>query len=100
VRRAIVAVVAIVGYRDIKAASMKAAKIAGEAAIEAKLKEYPDAAQIHARFSAMDRYMGEVLRKETLLSQLRAAPPGIAKASKTVEDEPAKRPSRYPRKGD
>lgn len=80
---------------------MEAAKQAGEAAIESKLKEYPDATQIHARFSAMDRYMGEVLKKEKLLSQVRAAPPDIAKASKKLEDNnPAKRPSRYPKKGD
>ena len=95
----IVAVVAIIGYRDIKAASMKAAKAAADAAIEARLKEYPDAEQIHARFGAMDRYMGDLLRKEKLLAQVRAAPLGVAKASKEVKDRP-KRPSRYPKKGD
>jgi len=96
----IVAIVAIVGYRDIKTSAMKAAKLAADTAIEARLKQYPDATEIHAKFSAMDRYMSEVLRKERLLSQVRAAPLDVANASKTVEDKPVKRPSRYPRKGD
>lgn len=96
----IVAVVAIIGYRDIKASSMKAAKGAADLAIQSKLKEYPDAAQLHERFSQMDRYMGEVLRKERLLAQVRAAPLDVAKASKGVEDGPTVRPRRYPKKGD
>ena len=96
----IVAIVAIIGYRDIKASSIKAAKAAAEAAIESKLKEYPDAAQLHARFSAMDRYMGEFLRKERLLAQVRAAPSPVAKPSKEEDNKPATRPRRYPKKGD
>jgi hypothetical protein len=96
----IVAVVAIVGYRDIKSSATKAAKQAAETAIEARLKQYPDATEIHAKFSAMDRYMNEIFRKERLLSQVRAAPIQVANASKRVEDKPVKRPSRYPKKGD
>lgn len=96
----IVAVVAIVGYRDIKAAARKAGILAVETSIAAKLKEYPDAAEIHAKYNALDRYMEQMLRRETLLSQVRAAPSDVAKSTKTVEDKPVKRPSRYPKKGD
>jgi hypothetical protein len=96
----IVAVVAIIGYRDIKAAAMKAGRLAVEAAIESKLKEYPDAAKIHARYNAIDGFMNGILRREALLSQVRAAPSGIANASNKGDDKPAKRPSRYPKKGE
>lgn len=95
----IVAVVAIIGYRDIKSAATKAAKQAAEGAIEERLKQYPDATEIHAKFSAMDRYMSEVLRKERLLSLMRV-PVEVANPEKTVEDKTMKRPNRYPRKGD
>jgi hypothetical protein len=96
----IVAIVAIIGYRDIKTSAMKAGKPAAEAAIEAKLKEYPDAARIHEKFSAVDRYMEGILRREALLSQVRAAPSTVARSPKKVEDKPVPRPSRYPKKGD
>lgn len=94
----IVAVVSVIGYRDIKAAAMKSAKQSAEAAIEAKLKEYPDAAQLHGRFAEMDRYMGEFLKRERALSRLRAASPDIAKTSKTEENRASKRLPRYPKK--
>jgi hypothetical protein len=95
----IVALVALVGYRDIKAASIKAGKQASETAIEAKLKEYPDATQIHAKFKAVDEFFAIKMKEAELLSRVRVAPSGIAKASKTKEDKPVKRPDRYPPKG-
>ena len=98
----IVAVVAVVGYRDIKTAAMKAGQQAAERALESKLKEYPDAAEIHLKYRAMDRYMTDVLRRETLLSQVRATPSGVATASKRAEDKavPAPRPKRYPKRAE
>ncbi len=96
----IVAIVAVVGYRDIKSAAMKTGEQAAERALELKLREYPDAAEIHQKYTAMDRYMTDMLRKETLLSQVRATPLGVAKASKRDEDKlvSAPRPRRYPKK--
>lgn len=94
----IVAALAVLGYRDIKAAAAKAAKHASETAIAAKLKEYPDAASIHSKFSAFDRYMTDVIKREKLLAQVRDAPRGVARSSKGVEDGDTKRPRNTRRK--
>jgi hypothetical protein len=91
----IVAALAVIGYRDIK----EAAKTAAATAIAAKLKEYPEVADIQAKFRVADEVLTDMLRQRELLSKVRLAPPSIAGASKSKEDT-VKRPSRYPPKGD
>jgi hypothetical protein len=98
----IVAVVAIVGYNDIKRAAAKAGRRAVRVSIEATLKEYPDAATLHARYSAVDRYMTEMIRKEALLAKVRGGSNPVANASNEAQDKRivAKRPRKYPKTGE
>ena len=91
----IVAALAVIGYRDIK----KAAKTAAETAITAKLKEYPDAEEMHLKFKIANEILTDMLRQRELLAKVRLAPSPVAGASKKKEDTPVKRPSRYPPKG-
>ena len=98
----IVAVLAVFGYRDIKKAAEKAGEEAVKLFIEATLKEYPDAATLHERYAAVDRYMTEIVRKEALLRRVREPPKPVAKASDEEQDkaEGIKRPRRYPKRGE
>jgi hypothetical protein len=84
------------GYRDIK----KAAKKAAEGAIVAKLKEYPDAAEMQKKFMAVDEVLTDMLRRRELLSKVRPAPSILGGASKKKDSAVPKEPSRYPPKGD
>jgi hypothetical protein len=92
----IVAALAVIGYRDIK----KAAKKAAEGAIVAKLKEYPDAAEMQKKFMAVDEVLTDMLRRRELLSKVRPAPSILGGASKKKDSAVPKEPSRYPPKGD
>jgi hypothetical protein len=92
----IVAALAVIGYRDIK----KAAKKAAESAIIAKLKEYPDAAEMQAKFAAGNQLFTDMLRQQELLSKVRSLPPTSPRATKIRVDTTVKRPSRYPPKGE
>jgi hypothetical protein len=92
----IVAALAVIGYRDIKDGAKKAA----EAAIVAKLKEYPDAAEMHVKFAAANQVLADMLRQRELLSKVRSAPSAVAGASKDKDSKTERKPLRYPTKGD
>ncbi len=100
-----IAAAAIVGYRDIKSSVVNVINSVASDAIAKKLMEYPDAAALNTRFTALAQEMETKARLSADLLKLLSGAPDeaspVAKASKTKQNEAGKTqsPPRYPKPG-